>query len=415
MIQNERTSQTLTRRQNMKLTSRSKLGVILLAINASIYIAFSFYTPFLSAYYAKSGLNAVEIGTLLTIGPIVAIFIQPFWAIISDKTGQRKLILCLVILGSGFSLFSYYAGHSFLSFFIAATLLATFVTSIVPLNDALTLRLAKKNHLDFSIIRMGGTVGFAIVVIIAGAIIKKTPNIQFVLGFFGFMTLLFFVSRLPKDEKEENKKQESSSPSTVGKKFGFFHIFNSKQVYFMLAFAFITQVGLSFHGSFMGVYALKLGLNEDMIAVINCCAALSEIPVLFMMNRLMRKISTIKLIAASSMLLGFRMFIVTSGGIGSVIFAQFLHGLTFMTVYYSIAVYISQEVKSQNLSKGQSILTIVQTGIGSIIGNIVGGILVDQFGLVLAYRYMGSLIISGSLLITTSLCVYRKLVKPLKL
>ncbi len=395
----------------MKLSSRSKLGATLLLINASIYISFSLYTPFLSAYYSRAGLDAVEIGILLTIGPIVAIFIQPLWAIISDKTGHRKLILSLVILGSAFSMFSYYIGHSFFNFFFAALLLAIFSTSIVPLNDAITLRLAKKNGLDFSIIRMGGTVGFAIVVIIAGGIVKKNPDIQFLLGFLGYMILLFFVSRLPKDEKRSINKNKTMSVSSSEKKQGFFKIFESNQVYFMLAFAFITQVGLSFHGSFMGVYALKLGTSEDMIALINCCAALSEIPVLFMINKIMRKVSTMKLIALSSLLLGIRMFIITSGGIGFVIFAQFLHGLTFMTVYYSIAVYISKKVKSKNQSKGQSVLTIVQTGLGSIVGNIIGGYLVDRFGLVSAYRYMGALIIIISLMIIISQFLYRSVTK----
>jgi len=396
----------------MKLSNRSKLGATLLLINASIYIAFSLYTPFLSAYYSKAGLNAVKIGILLTIGPLVAIFIQPLWAILSDRTGHRKLILCLVILGSGFSMLTYYVGHSFLSFFAAALLLSIFSTSIIPLNDAITLRLARKNGLDFSIIRMGGTVGFAIVVIIAGIIVKKNPEIQFVLGFLGYMILLFFVVRLPKDSKnsKETRKQITTEAVKINK-VGFFNIFESKQVYFMLAFAFITQVGLSFHGSFVGVYALKLGLSEDKIAVINCCAALSEIPVLFFINKLMRRISTMKLIAMASVLLGMRMFIVTAGGIGFIIIAQFLHGLTFMVVYYSIAVYISKKVKSHNQSKGQSILTIIQTGIGSIIGNIVGGYLVDKYGLSLAYQYMGALIIILSLMIITSQLLYRSVKK----
>ncbi len=225
------------------------------------------------------------------------------------------------------------------------------------------------------------------------------------------MILLFFVSRLPKDEKRSINKNKTMSVSSIEKKQGFFKIFESNQVYFMLAFAFITQVGLSFHGSFMGVYALKLGTSEDMIALINCCAALSEIPVLFMINKIMRKVSTMKLIALSSLLLGIRMFIITSGGIGFVIFAQFLHGLTFMTVYYSIAVYISKKVKSKNQSKGQSVLTIVQTGLGSIVGNIIGGYLVDRFGLVSAYRYMGALIIIISLMIIISQFLYRSVTK----
>ncbi|MHB8130150.1 MAG: MFS transporter, partial [Mobilitalea sp.] len=92
----------------MKKVTGNKIGINLFMINAFVYISFSLYMPFLSSYYSKAGINAVQIGILLTIGPVIAIIIQPLWAILSDKTGRRKDILSLMVLGSGISIFSYY-------------------------------------------------------------------------------------------------------------------------------------------------------------------------------------------------------------------------------------------------------------------------------------------------------------------
>ena len=63
------------------------------SINAIIYIASGFYTPFLSAYYAQKGIDAEKIGILLMIGPCVVLLTQRFWAKISDRTGKRKEVL----------------------------------------------------------------------------------------------------------------------------------------------------------------------------------------------------------------------------------------------------------------------------------------------------------------------------------
>jgi MFS transporter, PPP family, 3-phenylpropionic acid transporter len=409
----------------MKINSINKLGITLLFLNAFVYISNCFYTPFLSSYYSKAGLRAVEIGILLTIGPVVAILIQPIWAVISDKTGRRKDVLSLVVIGSGLSMFSYYIGKSFFTFFLATLLLSVFSTSILPLSDAITLRNAHKYQLDFAKIRLGGTLGFAIVVILAGAIVRVNPELQFIMGFFGYMMLLLLTRKLPEDEIEEIGKKDrighfKIKQKTVHKPFrlsspGLFHIFESKQIYFMLAFAFINQVGLSFNGSFVGVYLIKLGLTEGEVGIMNSICAISEIPVLFLINRILNKISTMKLTILSCLILGLRIFIVTGGNVQSIVAAQALNGLTYMIMYFSCAVFISKNVKQENQSKGQSILAIIQTGIGSIVGNIVGGYFVDCFGLNSAYRYMAFLILAVSGVILLIQVIYHKSVKKNKL
>jgi oligosaccharide:H+ symporter len=392
----------------MRKLTENKIAINLFLINAFVYISFSLYTPFLSSYFTKAGIKAVEIGILLTIGPVIAIMVQPLWAVLSDKSGRKKDILSLVVLGSAFSMFSFYIGRSFLTFFIATLLLSIFNTSIVPLSDAIILRSAHKHRLDFSKIRLGGTVGYAIVVIIAGAIVKQNPPLQFTLGFVGYTLLFVFVRRLPKDVKEDNLKvTDTIFPKSKKKDWlSFLKIFESKQVIFVLAFAFISQVGLSFNYSFLGVYMVHIGLGEGTIGLINSVAAFSEIPILFLINKLLKKISTMKLIIISSLLVGLRIFTVTGGNVSFMVLSQMFHGVTYMTIYYSCAVFISRNVKPENQSQGQSTLAIIQTGIGSIVGNIVGGFLVDALGLKAAYIHMSVIVITISIVITFIQIIY---------
>jgi predicted MFS family arabinose efflux permease len=258
---------------------------------------------------------------------------------------------------------------------------------------------------------MGGSVGYAIMVIIAGYIVKQNPAMEFVLGFLGYMALLYFVQRLPKD-KPANKpsrhtthalpaSQENKSTRSVGgiKKPGLFHIFESGQIYFMLFFALISQIGLTFNYSFLGVYMTKLDYSEGMIGLMNCVAAISEIPILLLINRLIRRVEPIKLIAFASLLMGLRILMITKEGIGFFIFAQSMNGLTYMIIYFCCAIFISRNVRPVNQSKGQSALTIVQAGIGSIVGNLVGGYLTNTFGIQMAYRYIAALILGVSAII----------------
>ncbi len=395
----------------MKKLPFHRTGLNLFLISAFTYISFSLYAPFLSSYYSKAGISAVEIGILLTLGPVSSILVQPVWAIISDRTGRRKAVLSIVVLGSAFAVLSYYIGNTFLTFFLASTLLAIFSNSIVPLSDAILLRSAQKNHLDFSKIRMGGTIGYATFVIIAGMIIKHNSHVAYLMGFAGFMVLFLIVRLLPKSESDSDDmtvKLNSNLTSDSKTKRSLLHIFESKQIYFLLAIAFISQVGLSFNFSFLGVYMLNMGLTEGTIGFTNSIAALSELPILFLINRVLNKVSTGKITIFACLLLALRIITVTGENLFFVILSQMLHGITFMTIYFSCAVFISKNVRPENQSKGQSILALIQTGIGSIVGNILGGYLVDLYGLKSAYVMMSILIITIAGLIALLQYIYQR-------
>jgi MFS transporter, PPP family, 3-phenylpropionic acid transporter len=394
----------------MRKPTIHKTGLHLFMINAFIYISFALFTPFMSPYYTKAGMSAVEIGILLTIAPIFSCLIQPLWAILSDRTGRRRRVLSIVAFGSSLSVLSYYIGKTFLFFLIASILLAIFMTSIVPLSDAIILRSTEKNQLDFSKIRMGGTIGYAIFVTIAGSIVRINPNLAFAMGSIGFLVLFFLVLLLPRDEQGDSPKITEKTPAVKERntKRSLFHIFETKEIYFLLAFAFISQFGLSFHFSFQGVYMLEMGLTEHTIGITSSIAALSELPILFVINRVMKKLRAERIILIACLLLGLRIFMFTGEGLLFVILSHILHGITYMSIYFCCAVFISRNVKPENQSKGQSILALLQTGIASITGNILGGLLVDLYSMKTAYRIISVLVVAAAGLIALLQFLYQR-------
>jgi hypothetical protein len=68
-------------------------------------------------------------------------------------------------------------------------------------------------------------------------------------------------------------------------------------------------------------------------------------PVLFLINRVLTKKSTMTITILGCLLVGLRIITVTGENIVFIALSQALHGLTFMTIYYSCAVFISKNVK----------------------------------------------------------------------
>ena len=126
------------------------------------------------------------------IGPCVVLLTQRFWAKISDRTGKRKEVLLVTIVGSGFSMLLYYLGNSFLCMFFATVVVTSFTTAVIPLSDAILIARSLKEGYSYSIIRLGGTLGYAVMTICAGMYLKTRPQMQFVFAFFAYMILFCF-------------------------------------------------------------------------------------------------------------------------------------------------------------------------------------------------------------------------------
>jgi MFS family permease len=351
-------------------------GIHLFTINAFVYIASVFYTPFISAYYACNGISAAQIGVLLTIGPIVTILIQPLWAKLSDRTQKRKQVLLLVAAGSGLSMFLYYLGGSFWGFLFTTICVTSFTTAVIPLCDAIVIHLANSKGIRFSVLRMGGTIGYALMAVFAGIFIRQHPSSQFWLSFLGYTVLFAFICGLPGGKPQESKP-EAVLKHTHG---GPGKIFTSYLIYFVLAFACISQLGLSFYSGFIGPYILKKGYSQSVIGIMNCISAMSELPVLFLIDRLIAKVGTMKILFLSCILMGIRIALPIGNGLVWVVLAQLLQGVTYMTVYFSCVQFVSRYARNGYQSRGQSLLFTIQSGFGAILGSLSGGILVEKFG-----------------------------------
>ena len=90
-------------------------GRRLLMVNIAYWVAAGTYGPFLSAYYTARGMTAAQIGMLLSISPIASILIQPLWARLSDRSGNRRLVLLLLTLGAAASSLLYERAGGFWS------------------------------------------------------------------------------------------------------------------------------------------------------------------------------------------------------------------------------------------------------------------------------------------------------------
>jgi MFS family permease len=103
-----------------------------------------------------------------------------------------------------------------------------------------------------------------------------------------------------------------------------------------------------------------------------------------------------------------RLLLSSGGSLFSLLLAQALQGLTFMTCYYCGVIYIRENVTPGRDSQGQSILVLVQMGLASCLGNLIGGRIMQAVGFQLGFRVMAGFILIAALILCAA---YRRHVR----
>lgn len=354
----------------------------LFLINVSFWVACGSCAPFISAYYKRIGLSFTQIGVLLAIGPIFAIFIQPLWAMLSDRTGKRKLLLILLALCTAGAYLLYYLGTSFAVCLLAVLVVSLFSLALLPLCDALVIDRANAYGFPFARIRIGGTLGYAVMVFGAGMFLEKFDGAQFAVASVAYLLFASAVMLLPQGSarKEAAPARKEAAPARKKAVPARESIFDTSEILFVLALALIESLGLGFCGSFTGSYAVELGFGSSLIGVLSCISALSEVPILLFAGKLMDRFGEIPLLIFSGIMMSLRLCLTGMGLVPAMISAQLLQSVTYMTTYICCTQYISKHVRAGKMSQGQSALAIVQSGLAAVASNLFGGMLVDAVG-----------------------------------
>ena len=354
----------------------------LFLINVSFWVACGSCAPFISAYYKRIGLSFTQIGVLLAIGPIFAIFIQPLWAMLSDRTGKRKLLLILLALCTAGAYLLYYLGASFAVCLLAVLVVSLFSLALLPLCDALVIDRANAYGFPFARIRIGGTLGYAAMVFGAGMFLEKFDGAQFAVASVTYLLFAGAVMLLPQGgaREEAAPARREAAPARREAAPARESIFDTSEILFVLALALIESLGLGFSGSFMGSYAVELGFGSSLIGVLSCISALSEVPILLFAGKLVDRFGEIPLLIFSGVMMSLRLFLTGMGLVPAMISAQLLQSVTYMTTYICCTQYISKHVRAGKMSQGQSALAIVQSGLAAVASNLFGGMLVDAVG-----------------------------------
>jgi PPP family 3-phenylpropionic acid transporter len=172
---------------------------------------------------------------------------------------------------------------------------------------------------------------------------------------------------------------------------------NPRWLVFLMV-AFCGGMTLAMISNYLFIFLRDLGADEFSLGLTLTVATLSELPVLFFSNRLLRRWKAPRLMGAALFFFAVRAlaysFILVPG---LALFIQLLHGPTFSLMWVAGVSYADQIAPAGLEATAQGLFAGVMLGIGSATGAFLGGLLYEHIGLVSMFRLSALVALVGVL------------------
>jgi PPP family 3-phenylpropionic acid transporter len=355
------------------------------------YAGMASFMPFVVLFYQELGFGGVQIGLLTGVPPLVTLFAGPFLAGVADSTRRHNLILGAGILGAAVIIFSISMLSDFVVIFLLVLLFNVFFSPVASLGDSATMTMLGEERAMYGRVRLGGTIGWGIFAQIAGILLYRFGLAALFYVFSAVMLVNFFVSmKLSFGKREEHDVKRESALTLLT---------NRRWIIFLLS-AFFGGLGSMSVAAYLSPYLQELGANGNQIGFAFTIATLTELPVFFFGDILVKRFKPYGLFLISLVLIGFRsIFFGLVNTVFMAIVVQAIGGMFFPAMWSAGVAYAYENAPAGLKSTAQSIFGAASFGIGSAVGGLICGILLESLGGRGMFMVLGIIILAGLALI----------------
>lgn len=334
-----------------------------------------------AVFLQYKNLSNTQIGIVTGAGAIASIFISPF---ISSLIGKikglsiKKLMLILYcFMFIDFALLTFFNLPAFLIMILYMTLICLIVSNVPFLSMICMNYLKEGKYINFGLSRGMGSVSYAVSAVVLGQLISFiNPTIIGYVHFISSIALLILLFSMPDNNINNDNKQQTKEVSAL-------HIIKEYKTFFFILIGFSFAFGAS---TSLSTYLInivkKLGGDTSLYGVAIFCMAASEMPIMAITHSLLKKFKSETLLFVAIVFYLARNFTICLAPILPILLiGMMFQGCSYGLFTATITYYVNDYLKEQDQMMGQTMIGMMSTGLGSSIGNIIGGILQDTLGL----------------------------------
>ena len=343
------------------------------------------FLPYWSLYLESLGFNAIEIGELLALLVGTKIIAPNIWGWIADRSGRSIQVIRSASLIATIAFLGTFENSGFLWLAGVTVVFSFFWNAALPQFEALTLSHLQDNPHGYSRIRLWGSIGFVLTVLLVGRYldnhaISGLPVVISVL-LAGIWLISIFVPGKPVTSNE------TGFPSKLGT------ILREPVVWSFLVVVCLAQIAHGPYYVFYSIYLQEHGYDNGEIGQLWSLGVIAEVVLFIYMPWVLKKF-TLRSILLISVLAGAMRWILIGYFIDLVpvlVFAQLLHAMTFGSTHVAAVHIVQRYFQPGSHGRGQALYSSMSFGLGGMVGSFASGEMWDSFGPVAVYGFASAI------------------------
>lgn len=365
-----------------------------------------FMSPFLNLFLIQRGLDGTQIGWATSIFAFVTLIAAPFWTNRNTRWHSPRGILQLFLVLTGLSYLWLTAQTLFWGVALVNVVRALVSAGISPLSDSLALTVTKATQAGFGSIRVWGSFGWMVCVLLSGWMVDKTGLVTGLVG-AAAITCLAALVLFPIGPHNFAVRVQDEKPPNVRDVVA--KLLHNRAMLGVAIMIILIGIGNSGILQFEYVYLQQLGADKSLIGVAGMLSSVVEIPCMLWADRLVTRRGAYPIMLVSMLIyVGLRLSVLFVPAIVTVLAMRALQGFAFS--FYTVALirFIGEQTTPHETRTVLALYTITLTNLVTIIGSPLTGMAFDRFGT----RPLYLLAAAGYFLAWLSLFIARKPTEP---
>lgn len=342
---------------------------------------------FMVAYMQSKGFSGTYVGMMMAISNIILAVLQPIIAAKADKSewlSLRKINVGFTIITLVSVILMIFTGSMAAALTGIVTLAMTAVNGMQPFTNAISVELGERGiDVNFGFCRAFGSLFYAIASTVTGRIMSQygydyLPYVAIVI----LVLLLIAVLIMDDGSKSAHKispniseQTDTSQPRSLGK----FLMDNSKFCLFLIAMVCIFHTHMASSNYLINIVENVRG-DSSSLGTAAAIAAVCELPVMILFDRLCRKIRVQTLIRVGGIMFVIKYALLTIGtSLSAIYIAEVIQGLSYAVLIPANVYYIGHLFSGADMNKGQSLSTAAIC-ISTVTASVLGGFFIDHYG-----------------------------------
>lgn len=356
------------------------------------YYAFiGMFAPYWSLYLQSIHFNAVEIGILMSVQPVMRMLAPNLWGWLADHTGRRRLVIQVAATLSAVFYLGVFATTSFWGMLLVLGLMSFFWSASMPLVEATTLSYLGQYTGRYGRLRSWGSVGFIIAVVGLGYAFDYIA-IAWLLwaGLICELGILIFSRQLPETAVLAHHTDQQSIRK----------ILLQPAVLSLFGACFLMSAAHGPYYTFFSIYLVEHGYSTGAVGGLWALGVICEIAVFFLMPRLTERFGFTRILIASFALAVIRFMMIgwCVDFLLLLLLAQVLHAATFGAYHAASVGLVHQLFQGRHQSKGQATFGSLTYGAGGMLGGLISGPIWQYYGASALYSCSAGMALLGLLL-----------------